>query len=60
MQLRFLSPSIRQEKVLRLLWPISARCREAILADRAGQFVDIDAALDQTRDERIDEITALR
>ena len=34
--------------------------REAILADREGQFVDVDAALDQTRDERIDELIGLR
>ncbi|MBX2999262.1 MAG: hypothetical protein KF893_12180 [Caldilineaceae bacterium] len=34
--------------------------RETILADREGQFVDVDAALDQTRDERIDELIGLR
>ena len=34
--------------------------REAIQADREGQFVDVDAALDQTRDERIDELIGLR
>jgi hypothetical protein len=36
------------------------RVREAILADREGQFVDVDATLDQIQDERIDELIGLR